>query len=188
MRYLLMTIIFQCGWFACVLSGARGYLLLPIAAATAVISLNLWLLRGRLADGIRLVVWVTLVGFVVESINLTTGVFTLTHPTSYPWLCPAWLLLLWPMFATMLRGPLTWLSGRYWLSLLLGAIFAVPNYFVGARLGAVSLNPHLAYTVTILVVLWAIAMPAMVWLSRKAGINLSASARKMAANGKLASK
>lgn len=29
---------------------------------------------------------------------------------------------------TMLLGPLTWLSGRYWLSLLLGALFAVPNY------------------------------------------------------------
>ena len=167
MRYLLMTILFQCGWFACVLSGARRHLLLPIAAATVVIALNLWLLRGRLADGIRLVVYVTLVGLIVESINLTTGVFTLTHPTRYAWLCPAWLLLLWPMFATMLRGPLTWLSGRYGLSVLLGAIFAVPNYFVGERLGAVTLNSHLFYTVTVLVLVWAIAMPVMVWLSRK---------------------
>ena len=167
MRYLFMALIFDFGWFACVLSGARGYLLIPIAAATAVIGINLWLLRGRLVDELRVILWITLVGFIVESINLTTGVFTLTHPTSYPWLCPAWLLLLWPMFATMLRGPLTWLSGRYWLSVLLGAIFAVPNYFVGERLGAVSLNSHLLYTVTVLVLVWAIAMPLMVWLSGK---------------------
>ncbi len=166
MRNLLMTILFQCGWFTCVLSGARGRLLLPIAAAAAVIALNLWLQRGRLADGVRLVVFVTLVGFVVESINLMTGVFTLTHPTTFPWLCPAWLLLLWPMFATMLRGPLTWLSGRYGLSVLLGAIFAVPNYFVGERLGAVTLNPHLTYSIFLLMVLWAIAMPVMVWLAK----------------------
>lgn len=167
MRKVLMSVIFQCGWFACVLSGTRGYLLIPLAAAAAVIGLNLWLLRGRLADELRVILWITLVGFVLETINLTTGVFTLTHPSSYPWLCPAWLLLLWPMFAIMLRGPLTWLSGRYWLSVLLGAIFAVPNYFVGERLGAVKLNPHIVYTVTILVIVWAIAMPLMIWLSRK---------------------
>jgi len=167
MRNMLIAVVFQLGWFACVLSGARGYLLSAIAAATAVVAVNLWLQRERLADGIRLMLWVTLVGFIVESINLTAGVFTLVTPLKYSWLCPVWLVLLWTMFSTVLRGPLAWLSGRYKLSILLGAIFAVPNYFAGARLGAVKMNSHIIYTVTILMILWAIAMPVMVWLSKR---------------------
>jgi len=167
MRNLCMAVTFQLGWFACVLSGARGHFLSAIAAATAVIAVNLWLQRERLTDEVRLIMWITLVGFVVESINLTAGVFTLVSSSEYPWLCPVWLVLLWTMFATVLRGPLAWLSGRYRLSLLLGAIFAVPNYFAGARLGAVKLNPHVIYSVSILMVLWAIAMPVMVWLSKR---------------------
>jgi hypothetical protein len=167
MRNALIALVFQLGWFACVLSGARGHLLSAIAAATAVIAVNLWLLRGRLTGVIRLMAWVTLVGFVVESINLRAGVFTLAIPSIYPWLCPVWLVLLWTMFATVLRGPLAWLTGRYALSLLLGVIFAVPNYFAGARLGAVKLNAPIIYSVIILMVLWAIAMPVMVWLSEQ---------------------
>jgi hypothetical protein len=74
---------------------------------------------------------------------------------------------LWALFATLLRGPFRWLSGRYWLSALLGALFAAPNYFAGARLGAVTFSDNLVYSFCVLALLWALAMPLMVWLARK---------------------
>ena len=167
MRNIAMAITFQIGWLACVLSGAKGQLLTALLAASAVLACNLWLARKDVLQELRLIVWVTLVGFVVETINLATGVFTVAVPSAHPWLCPVWLLLLWPLFATLLMGPLKWLSRHYWLSSLLGALFAAPNYFAGARLGAVTLHETILYSVALLAMVWALAMPLLVWLARK---------------------
>ena len=167
MRNIAMAIAFQLGWFACILSGARGWLLTALAAAAVVLACNLWLARQELMRELRLIAWVTGVGFVVETINLATGVFTLAVPSLHPWLCPVWLVLLWTLFATLLRGPFARLSERYWLSALLGALFAAPNYFAGARLGAVTFSDNLVYSFGVLALLWALAMPLMVWLARE---------------------
>lgn len=167
MRNIAMAIAFQLGWFACVLSGARGWLLTALAAAAAVLACNLWLARQELMRELRLIAWVTGVGFVVETINLATGVFTLVVPSLHPWLCPVWLVLLWTLFATLLRGPFARLSERYWLSALLGALFAAPNYFAGARLGAIALHGNMFFCAGVLAVVWAFAMPLMLWLARK---------------------
>lgn len=165
MRNVIIAVVFQLGWLACVLSGARQRPWDALAAAAAVIACNVWLQRGQLAEALRLVAWVTLAGFGVETVNLLLGVFNLIGTPRFPWLCPVWLLALWAMFATTLRGPLAWLSGRYVLSALLGAAFAAPNYYAGARLGAVVLNPDGRYSVAVLILLWAAAMPLLVWLA-----------------------
>lgn len=167
MRYIVMAVSAQLGWIACVLCGARDWTLTALASAAAVLACNLWLVRKELRRELRLVVWVTGVGFVVETIHLVTGVFTLTVPTAHPWLCPLWLLLLWAIFATLLTGPFKWLVGRYWLSALLGALFAAPNYFAGARLGAITLHGNIFFCAGVLAVVWAFAMPLMLWLARK---------------------
>ena len=167
MRYIVMAVAAQLGWIACVLCGARGWLLTALASAAAVLACNLWLARKELARELRLVAWVTGVGFIVETVHLATGVFTLAVPTAHPWLCPLWLLFLWSIFSTLLTGPFKWLAGRYWLSALLGALFAAPNYFAGARMGAIILNESTLFTVSMLAVVWALAMPLMVWLARK---------------------
>jgi len=168
MRNILIAIIFQIGWFACVFGGAKT-VELPIALAVALTMLacNIWLKRQELAQELRLVAAVTVIGFVIETINLAAGVFTLKHPGSYPWLCPVWFLLLWALFATLLRGPFKWMAGRYWLSAILGAIFAAPNYYAGANLGAVEFHSNLIFSFALLAIIWALAMPLMVWLARK---------------------
>jgi hypothetical protein len=166
MRNVLMAVAFQLGWFACVLSGARGKVLPALLAAAAALACNLWFTRQRLAEELRLMAWVTLVGFAVETVNLAAGVFTLTAPARHPWLCPVWLALLWTLFATLLRGPLAWLSGRYGLAALLGALLAAPNYFAGARLGAVTMNANRLYSFAVLAALWALAMPVLLGLAR----------------------
>ncbi len=165
MRNVLVAVIFQLGWLACVLSGARDRPLDALVSAAAVTACNLWLQRARPAAGLRLAAWAALVGFGVESVNRAAGVYALTDTPTPAWLCPLWLLALWVMFATLLRGPLAWLSGRYALSAALGALFAAPNYFAGARLGAVTMSPDAAYAAAVLSLGWAAALPLLVWLS-----------------------
>jgi hypothetical protein len=164
-----MAITFQLGWLVCVLSGAGGEPLTALPAAALVLACNLWLSRQKPAQELRLLAWVTLVGVIVESVNLAAGVFTLTAPGAHTWLCPAWLALLWTQFATLLRCPLAWLAGRYWLGALLGALFAAPNYIAGARLGAVTLNADTLYSIAMLAALWALAMPTLLWLAQRTG-------------------
>ncbi len=165
MRNALIATVFQLGWFACVLSGASQQPAAAAGAAAAVIACNLWLRRGDLVADLRLVGWVTLVGFAIETVNLLIGAFSQTAAARAPWLCPLWLLALWAMFATVLRGPLAWLSGRYRLSALLGAALALPNYYLGARLGAVTLSADSFKAAVALVAAWGFALPLLVWLA-----------------------
>jgi len=169
MRNVLMALLFQLGWFACVTSGARGQPVFALAAAAAVIAGNLRLQRRCWATETRLLAQVTLIGVGIESLHLWAGVCTLSGEPHYPWLCPAWLAVLWTMFATLLRGPLVWLKGRYALSALLGATFAAPNYIAGARLGAVTLSSNTLFSVAALMASWSLAMPVMVWLAATPG-------------------
>ena len=165
MRNLLIAAIFQLGWLACVLSGACQRPLDALVSAAAVTACNLWLQRARPAAGLRLAAGSALVGVGVESVSRAAGAYALTAAPSPAWLCPLWLLALWVMFATLLRGPLAWLSGRYVLSAVLGALFAAPNYLAGARLGAVTMSPDTGYAVAVLSAGWAVALPLLVWLS-----------------------
>jgi hypothetical protein len=167
MRNALIALIFQLGWLACVLSGARDRPLDALVSAAAVTACNLWLQRARPAAGLRVVAWAALVGLGVESVNRAAGVYALVVAPSPAWLCPLWLLALWVMFSTLLRGPLAWLSGRYVLSAVLGALFAAPNYFAGARLGAVTMSADTGYAVVVLSAGWSVALPLLVWTARE---------------------
>lgn len=165
MRRLLNFALFQAGWFACVLGGARGMSAVAVAAAAAVIGLNLWWFsEDRLSD-LRLLAVVALIGFCVDTVNLRMGVFSLTGAPRFPYLCPVWLVALWAVFGTALRGSLGWLAGRYGLSALLGAVGGPLSYVSGARLGAVTLNPSRSFSVAALAVAWAVVTPLLVWLS-----------------------
>ncbi len=100
MRNIFIAVIFQIGWFACVLGGAKGELPIALGVALTMLACNLWIKRQKISQELQVVVSVIAIGFVVETINLAVGVYKLTGPTSYPWLCPVWFLLLWALFAT----------------------------------------------------------------------------------------
>ena len=165
MRELFNFALFQAGWFACVLSGAHGLPGVAIAAAGAVIGVSLcWSSADRMSD-VRLLLMVALIGFCVDSINLWLGVFALIGTPRFPHLCPVWLVALWAVFGTTLRGSLHWLAGRYAVSALLGAVGGPLSYAGGAKLGAVTMPLDHPFSVLVLAALWATVMPLLVWLA-----------------------
>jgi hypothetical protein len=164
-RKLLNFALFNAGWFACVLGGAHGRPVAAVAAAGAVIGLNLrWLSADRARD-LRLCVAAALIGFCVDTVHLGLGVFALIGAPLFPRLCPVWLVALWALFGTTLRGSLNWLAGRYALAALLGAVAGPLSYEGGAALGAVTMHPNRVFRLTALAVGWAVVMPLLVWLA-----------------------
>lgn len=165
MRKILNFALFQAGWFACVLGGANGRPLAAVAAAGLVIGASLWWFSADRMSDVRLFLVVTLIGFCVDTVHLRFGVFALTGAPRFPHLCPLWLVALWAMFGTTLRGSLSWLADRYWLAALLGAVAGSLSYLGGAKLGAVTLHPNRAFSMAALAVGWAVVMPLLVCLA-----------------------
>jgi hypothetical protein len=98
-------------------------------------------------------------------VNLYFGVFALIGDPRFPYLCPVWLVALWAMFGTTLRGSLSALAGRYGLAAVLGAVAGPLSYLGGAKLGAVTLHPNRAVSIAALAVGWSVVMPLLVWLA-----------------------
>ncbi len=162
---LLNFALFQAGWFACVLGGAHGMPVAAVAAAGAVIGLSLlWFSTHRSRD-VQLLLAVALIGFCVDSLHLRLGVFALIGAPRFPHLCPLWLIALWAMFGTTLRGSLSWLADRYGLATLLGAVAGPMSYLGGAKLGAVTLHPNRFFCMAALALGWAVVMPLLVRLA-----------------------
>jgi len=97
-----------------------------------------------------------LLGFVVDTLFLRGGVFTLGGAET----SPAWLVVLWPntAAATAPGGSLAALARRPLLAALLGAIAAPFSYDAGARLGALALGPGRA--LAIIAIVWTAVLPA----------------------------
>lgn len=165
MRKILNFILFQAGWFACVLGGAHGMPFTAVAAAGAVIGVSLWRFSGDRAGDARLFLAVALTGFCVDTVHLHFGVFSLIGDQRFPHLCPLWLVALWALFGTTLRGSLSWLAGRYGLAAMLGAVAGPLSYLGGAQLGAVTMHPNRFFGIAALAAGWAVVMPLLVWLA-----------------------
>ena len=149
---ILNALLFQLGWFACIFGAQRPWLL---AVALACLGAHFaWIARWR-AEG-RLVASVALFGCALDSFLLNLGVFDFAGDSR---LLPAWLALLWALFATTLNHSLAWSARPWWLGCLLGAVAGPLSYLAGARLAGVGLPLGPWPTLLLLAAIWAAVMP-----------------------------
>jgi hypothetical protein len=156
-RTLVNFAAFQLGWFACVLGAASAAAWVGLLAAGLGIALHL-ALAERPGQESRLIVLAVLMGLVVDSLLVNSGWLRYASPGPLPGLAPYWILAMWALFATTLNTSMSWLKGRPWLAVLLGAVFGPLSYLAGQRLGAlefVDCRPGMLA----LVFAWALAMP-----------------------------
>ena len=107
---------------------------------------------------VRLVVLATVVGAVVEAIQIWTGTYRFTSGTVSGALPPPWLLAMWAQFATTFRFSLRSVMMRPVPAVLFGAAGGPIAFLAGERLGAVTLQPPLGYGLMRLSISWAIAL------------------------------
>ncbi|MFW2438426.1 MAG: DUF2878 domain-containing protein [Arenicellales bacterium] len=159
-------VLFQLGWFCCVLSGANHLPSLAGIAAVAII-VTIHLLRATNSGNEAMLILMTMIiGTLWDSTLMMAGVFTFSSAPLTGVLAPLWLIVMWALFATTLNVSLNWLKGRYWLAAILGATGGPLAYFAGHRLGAVAFSDT---TIAMLLVAagWAIIMPVLVALSNR---------------------
>lgn len=176
MPVLINFVLFQAGWFACLLLAARGW---PVAASGSialVVAVHLWR-APRPAPEARLVLCAMAVGLVVDSVVVSQGVIRYHVGQPFAALPPHWIVALWALFATTLNVSMRWLKnpaastrsmfgGRRWLAALMGAVAAPLSYAAGVRLGAAEFIDT-RHALLLLAAVWAVAMPLLVWLGER---------------------
>lgn len=168
LRLLIGSFLYQAVWFATVLSaghpGRWWWGVLTLLGFMGVVHLGWPSLRPR--------VWWMLVAAVGCGFVLDTGMIAgriwhsprLLMPAPFP---PLWLLLLWAAFGIYIALSLEMLYGRYRLAALVGAIGGMLAYRGGALLGAIQWGKPEWMTTSILMLVWALAFPALVWIATK---------------------
>ena len=165
LRLLANIVVFQAGWFACVLGAAHGRPWLgPLAAAAVVIG---WLVASPRPRPLATLIALTgIVGLCWDSWLSVLGLIGYPPGPFTPPLAPPWILALWVLFATTLPVSLRWLQGRLVLAAILGVITAPLSYYGGARLGALTLL-HLQPALWAQAAGWALLLPLLLLLSRR---------------------
>ncbi|MEE4183770.1 DUF2878 domain-containing protein [Pseudomonas viridiflava] len=157
LKTIANALLFQAGWFACVL-GSNSYWLL--IAVGALLIHFLWV-SSWAAEG-RLVLLVTLVGTVLDSVLMTLGVFDFG---TGGYLIPLWLILLWAILGTTLNHCLAWTATPVWRAAVLGAIGGPMSYYAGSQLAQVHLPLGFWPSMTLLALIWAAVFPLLQWLA-----------------------
>ena len=165
MSVLINFLAFQAGWFTTVLGAANGAPWLGPVAVLVVAGLHLWNNR-RAGVELRLMVCAVLLGLAGDSLLLATGWIAYPNGEWLPGVAPYWIISLWALFATTLNVSMRWMSGRYLLAALFGAVGGPLSYLAGARLGAMSFVDTVPALAT-LAIGWGVAMPLLMWLAAR---------------------
>ena len=159
LKPLANAVLFQCGWFACVLGGDSLWLLVGVAVlAVHLLWISSWSEEGQV------ILAVTLLGTVIDTALRAFGVFHFSLPGP---LVPVWLILLWALLATTLRHCLAWSAQPWWRASLLGAVGGPLSYYAGSQLAGVSFGYGTVATLLGLALLWGMIFPWLHWVARQ---------------------
>jgi len=161
---LLNVLLYQFGWFGCVLGAAWGSPVIGALIALALVASHLLLARARKSE-LLLICAAGLLGTVVDSLQQGLGILSFKTDSNWPFWLPLWVPVIWMQFATLFRYALYWLSGRYLLAALLGALGGPIAYWGGVNLGAAEISGEPALSLFFLAATWAVVTPALLWLS-----------------------
>lgn len=161
---IINVIMFQIGWFACVLSAANHQVWLGVLIAAILLTLHVAKTKQKNLE-INLIVIAMLFGLVFDTIPLALGWLNFA-PVSY-WpnaISPPWMVALWGLFAATMNFSLRWLKPMPIIALIIGGIAGPVSYYFGEKLGALQIvtsNAALLY----LAIGWAIALPLLLKLA-----------------------
>jgi hypothetical protein len=102
-----------------------------------------------------------LIGFAVDLLLTAIGVFRFGI-SAFP---PLWLLLLWFCFSATLQQSMSYFHGRWILASICGGVFGSLTYIAAANFGVVGFGLPLVQTFLLLMLVWMVLFPLLLWLS-----------------------
>jgi len=152
---LVSGVLFQLGWFLCVLGGS----MVALPVTLCIVGLHL-LCHERRRHEFRFIVVVTLIGLLSDWLLLRLSVL---QPQPEALLQPLWLLCLWPLFATTFATTLRWFRQRSLLTnAILGGLAAPLSYLGGSHLAGVALMQPTGLALAVIGVIWAMVFPLLI--------------------------
>lgn len=164
-RVALNVAVFQAAWFACVASAARGESGWGIASIAAAVLLHLAMSDKPVVDA-ALAAVALCTGVLWDTFAIREGLISYASPGPFPDIAPAWILMLWVLFATTLRVPLRWMHSRPIVAALFGAIGGPVSYAAAARMGACAFENETVSLVA-LGLAWGVMTPILVEIARR---------------------
>lgn len=164
-RALASFVGMQLGWFACVLGAARGRPWLGPVVVLVALSVHVARQPSRGREALVLG-GAALLGFVVDTALIHTGVLHMECVVA-----PPWLVALWPNFAaaTARGGLLDALRARPFLGAVVGALGGALAYDAGARLGPIALDAPRLVALGIIALVWSAVLPSLFALRARCG-------------------
>ena len=104
------------------------------------------------------------IGFVWESLVISTDWLTYPLSSEVPGYAPIWLVAMWALFASTMNVSMAWLKKRWLLASVMGAVFGPLAFVAGEKLGAVIFLERW-YALLALALGWAVLMPLLLWLA-----------------------
>lgn len=146
---IVNAILFQLGWFACVLGGNLNAVVWIIPYLALHFSCF-----SRFKGEWMFVLGFAALGITLDSLAMNAGIFAI--PGSLPF--PIWLACLWIMMGTFIPHGLSWLIGRPLTATVCGAVGGCLSYYAGIRLG-IARTDNLPLALGFWAVQWGLLVP-----------------------------
>lgn len=167
MQILINFVLFQIGWFACVVSVASQLEWIALLSISVILVIHLLLVKDRLLE-LQLILTAGTVGLILDSTLISLSVFSPANQSGLSSLAPLWLVGLWMLFSITINHSMRWLHGRYVMAAILGFVFAPIAYLAGQRLGALTFPPDSHQILSLLVIgcCWLVVTPMLLLSSQ----------------------
>jgi hypothetical protein len=160
MKNIINFLLFQAGWFACILFAAQDKAWYGITTILFIVLIHVAISRPKL-DEFKLYLYTILIGLFFDSLMRGFELISYKDTISPFPIAPVWILSMWLLFSITIKHSLSWLNSYKIGQVTLGLIGGPLAYIAGEKLGAVSLHET---SVFFLALGWAVITPALfVW-------------------------
>ncbi len=162
---LVNFLLFQLGWFSCVLGAA--YQLPWLGLLIVMLILGFHLSRSGQPDKeFKLILLVLFIGFLWDSLLTWSGLLRYDNGQIHESLAPYWIIAMWALFASTLNVSLNWLKQRLLIASLFGLAGGPLAYYAGFKMGVVDFS-NIYQAMLSLAFGWALIMPLLMILSTR---------------------
>ena len=139
---------------------------IAISSVFIILFVHLFMARDRVNE-LFLVAAAGTMGFIADSILISTGLFSALGQIGLQGTAPLWLVCLWMLFAITINYSLGWMKGRYVTAMVMGVIFAPLAYVAGDKFGVLSFSSEysLYFILVIIGLVWAVVTPSLLLIS-----------------------